>query len=498
MTKKVVWKFTVIAAMVLLAISAITPLEDQDFEQYMLSQVTAELDPDNPTSVRGYQTFAAVVDESKLRMQDEQAKVRAGDLPQSDRRYASLYVALKSLGEEEGLDYAAYFPPPDGVWNTIASNLAPGIVKPGVTVREANRDKRNVFVLQRLLSHSKASVKRGLDLKGGVAFTLELDDSASNDVTAGGGGVSQLDKVIEIMNGRLNSFGLAETVVRKKGDRAVEIQIPDLSTKENPQIIEDLQRPALLEFKKVLGAYDSNVGAHSPTPQSLYDENGKIREIKEDRVLYVAMPRDNPSDPSSEAALYYVKKYEEATGSIIEQAYPSRTDSGGWEVSFDFTDEGSKEFARITGEIAAGNNPGKIGMLAIVLDGKLESAPTVRQRINSKSARIEGNFSYADAKALADVLNNPLEIPLKIGEMYEVAGTLADDALASSVKACVLGALLVVVFMCVYYFVGGLLAVLSVGVNVVLVIATMAYADATFTLPGIAAIVLTVGMAVDA
>ncbi|MFP6900950.1 MAG: protein translocase subunit SecD, partial [Opitutales bacterium] len=232
---------------------------------------------------------------------------------------------------------------------------------------------------------------------------------------------------------------------------------------------------------------------------SLYDENGKIRELKENRVNYVAMARDNPRDPSnSEPILYYVKKYEEATGSIIEEAYPSRTDSGGWEVAFDFDSNGSKEFARITGEIAEGNSPGQIGMLAIVLDGKLESAPTVRQRINSKSARIEGSFSYAEAKALADVLNNPLEIPLKIGEMYEVAGTLADDALESSVKACLMGAALVVLFMCSYYFIGGLLAVVSVSVNVLLVIAIMAYMDATFTLPGIAAIVLTVGMAVDA
>mgnify|MGYP001296689205 CR=1 FL=1 len=498
MTKKVVWKFTLTAALVMLAVYTITPLEDQDFEQYLLSQVTKELDSDDPAAIQGYQTFEEVIDEARGRMEDEEAKVDAGEIAKDERRYKTLYIALKSLAEEQALDYASYFSPPEGVWKTIISSFAPSVVKPGVKTKEANRDRRNVFVLQRLLDHSKASVKQGLDLRGGVAFTLELDDSAGPDVTAGGGGVSQLDKVIEIMNGRLNSFGLSETVVRKKGERAVEIQLPGESTKENPQIIEKLQRPALLEFKKVLGFYDSTTGIHSPEPPSLYDEKGKFRELKENRVLYVAMARDNDKNPDSDAILYYVKKYEEATGSIIDNAYPSRTDSGGWEVAFDFSDEGRKEFARITGEIAAGNNPSKIGMLAIVLDGKLESAPTVKQRIDSKSARIEGNFSYADAKALADVLNNPLEIPLKIGEMYEVAGTLADDALESSVKACLMGAGLVIVFMCCYYFVGGLLAVLSVSVNVLLVISIMAYMDATFTLPGIAAIVLTVGMAVDA
>ncbi|MFP6854675.1 MAG: protein translocase subunit SecD, partial [Opitutales bacterium] len=292
------------------------------------------------------------------------------------------------------------------------------------------------------------------------------------------------------------SFGLAETIVRKKGDRAVEIQIPDLSTKENPKIFKELQRPALLEFKKVLGFQNPNNSLHSSVPQSLYDENGKIREIKDaNRVHYVAMPRHQVDQ---EPTLYYIKKYEEATGSIIESAYPSRTDSGGWEVAFDFNDQGRKDFVRITGEIASNNTPNEIGMLAIVLDGKLESTPTVRQRIDSKSARIEGSFSYAEAKALSDVLNNPLEIPLKIGEMYEVAATLAEDAYDSSEKACILGAGLVIVFMCVYYFAGGLLAMLSVGINILLVVAVMSYMNATFTLPGIAAIVLTVGMAVDA
>ena len=101
MTKKVVWKFTLIAALVLVAVYAITPLEDQDFEQYMLSQVTDSLNEDDPAAIRGYQSFADVIEIAKLRMEEEQAKE---DSASTKRRYTSRYVALKSLGEEEVLN----------------------------------------------------------------------------------------------------------------------------------------------------------------------------------------------------------------------------------------------------------------------------------------------------------------------------------------------------------------------------------------------------------
>ena len=130
---------------------------------------------------------------------------------------------------------------------------------------------------------------------------------------------------------------------------------------------------------------------------------------------------------------------------------------------------------------------------------QLESAPTVKERIGGGSAVITGNFSFREAKMLSDILNNPLKVSLTIGEQYEVSPTLAAGALSSSLNACLLGAALVVAFMIVWYKAGGLVAVLSVGLNVLLVIAVLAgIFQATFTLPGMAALVLTIGMAVDA
>ena len=277
-----------------------------------------------------------------------------------------------------------------------------------------------------------------------------------------------------------------ERVVRKKGDNAIEIQIPDRTTKQDPGMVEDLQKPAKLEFRIV------NVDSNAPPPQTgeeWTDDEG---------IPYVAMLR---SDAEPNERPIWIRRLWSADGDIIEKAYPRQDQMGGWEVGLDFTSEGSQIFADLTGEVAQMSDPvtGQPGRMAIVLDGQLESAPSVRQKIDGGSAVIEGNFNQREAKMLSDILNNPLKVSLTIGEKYEVSPTLASGALSSSLQACILGAVLVIAFMIVYYKAGGLVAVLSVGTNVLLVVAFLAgIFHATFTLPGMAALVLTIGMAVDA
>ena len=215
-------------------------------------------------------------------------------------------------------------------------------------------------------------------------------------------------------------------------------------------------------------------------------------------IPYIALLR---SDAQPNERPIWVRRLWSADGEIISEAYPRQDQMGGWEVGLDFTAEGGKTFADLTARIADMTDltSGMPGRLAIVLDGQLESAPTVRERIGGGSAVITGNFSFREAKMLSDILNNPLKVSLSIGEQYEVSPTLAAGALSSSLNACLLGATLVVAFMIIWYKVGGLIAILSVYVNVLLVVATLAgIFQATFTLPGMAALVLTIGMAVDA
>jgi SecD/SecF fusion protein len=165
-----------------------------------------------------------------------------------------------------------------------------------------------------------------------------------------------------------------------------------------------------------------------------------------------------------------------------------------------FTKEGRTRFAEVTRAIAdGGQQSGRVGRLAIVLDGKLYSAPTVKQEIDSESAQISGgNMSDREAIQLANVLNNPLAVQLVVKEQYEVGPSLAKDAVDSGVRSAIIGTALVAAFMITFYTTGGLVAVATLAINILIILGVMASFGATMTLPGLAGIVLTIGMAVDA
>jgi len=152
----------------------------------------------------------------------------------------------------------------------------------------------------------------------------------------------------------------------------------------------------------------------------------------------------------------------------------------------------------MTEKIVEGNQEtNTVGQLAIVLDGELQSAPSVREVIRG-GATITGRFSQREAMELANTLNNPLEYELNVDEMSEVGPSLAADARSKSILAAQIGAGLVIVFMIFWYGLSGVVAVISIFVNILIVLGVLASLGATLTLPGVAALVLTVGMAVDA
>ena len=470
MNKSTYGKLIFTFLIILISFSLIQPFEDQELGEYAQGQVSSDANSSNHT---GHENFSEVIDNLRNQLPEDQAID---------------YGALRAYGKRNRLDYAAFFSPPEGVLGTVGSRILPFWVKPGIrSYHVKDRDKRNDLVLRTLLKNSQAAIKRGLDLRGGIAFTMEIADVNESESTSSPSGATPMDKVIEIMSERLNAFGVAETLVRKKGDRAIEIQIPDRTTKQDPGIIRELQKPAKLEFRIV------NVNTKAPLPLQEGEE-----WTDEEGIPYVAMLR---SDATANERPIWVKRLWSADGEIIEEAYAKQDQMGGWEVGLDFTSEGGKIFSDLTGEIANANDPasGALGRLAIILDGQLESAPTVKQKIDGGSAVINGNFSFREAKMLSDILNNPLKVSLTIGEQYEVSPTLAAGALSSSINACLLGAVLIIAFMITWYKAGGLVAVLSVGTNILLVIAVLAgIFQATFTLPGMAALVLTIGMAVDA
>lgn len=430
MTGKLFWKFSFITALVLWCYASISPLQDRPFDSFIESQATHNLEE-----------FNALLEAGNLR-------ISSGESP-------TLFIALRDLGREQGINYAEFFPE--------------------INLKDIpNQDKRNSILLKYLLSEAQSNLRLGLDLKGGVGFTLKLEEDSSQGISRFEQ-TEQLKDAIEIMGGRLDGMGVAEPIIRPVGDDAIEIQIAGLSTKDNPEVIDALKKPARLEFKQVHPTLIPETTAKEDYPVG-YEVLSEVIEDRRSGEVY-ELSR-------------FVKKIPEATGDIIKTAFASQTQTGSFQINLEMTDEGAKRFRIVTEKLV--DKP-----LAIVLDGKLYSAPTINEPL-SKNAQISGSFSQREAIDLANVLNNPLSVELVVDEMFEVGPTLAEDTRNSSIKAVQLGGMLVIGFMILYYFFGGVIAVLSAVINIILVLGILASLGATLTLPGVAALVLTLGMGVDA
>lgn len=433
------------------AVTELIPPQGTPFETYITDHVTAG--PDGTISKEeNLESFNALIERAMVKVEEA-----GGD---ATSPYATLYTALLRMAEDESIDLSQYFQE--------------------IRIQDIrNLKKKNRILMSELLRRSKGEISLGLDLNGGVAITFEIDEgSLSEDAFFR---ERQLEDARQVILERVDGLGVAEPVVRVKGENMIEVQMPGINTQDNPDIAETIGAPAMLEFKLVHRSQQPRPGAEPPIGYEV-----KAQEIEDPETGDI---REEP---------LYVKIIPVMTGDIIEEARPQITQTGGYEVTMDFTSEGRNQFADVTGQIAAGNTDFSVGRLAIVLDGRLVSSPTVRERINSDSARITGSFTQREAFELANALNNPLAVELEVAEMYEVGPTLAKDARNASIRAGIYGGLLVVVFMIIYYGLAGLVAMLTVALNLILVIGALASAGATITLPGVAALVLTIGMAVDA
>lgn len=439
MFKRNLWKITLTAAICAWAISSMLPLKDTPFNDYIASEVSDQA-----------ADFQALMGQASER-------VASGQAP-------SVFVALKQIGKEQRIDLARFFPQ--------------------VRLEESlkNIEKRNAILLDHLLQQSKGRLQLGLDLKGGVAFTLEVADEPATTLAAQEEQQENLAKAIEIIGDRINGLGVAEPIIRPVGDNRIEVQLPSVNTKDNPEVVDSVKKPARLDFRRVHPTLSP-----ATTPRDQYPPGFEVLNLEGEDRSGVAYQQD-----------YFVKRLPEMTGELVAAAFPTMDEFGRFKINLRFNDEGAERFADVTGAIAAeGQSTGRPGLLAIVLDGKLYSAPAVRDRISGGSAEITGSFSQREAIDLANVLNNPLAVELKIVEQNEVGPSLAADAIASAVAASEIAVILVAGFMIVVYTVGGVFAVISLAINLLIVLGTLASLGATITLPGVAGIVLTVGMAVD-
>jgi SecD/SecF fusion protein len=443
MFKRNFWKLTLSLAVVLWAVSSLLPLQDQPFADFAKSKAEVKASD-----------FSALIKESSDRVTAKQS--------------ASIFVALKSIAKERKIDLTQYFPQ-----YPIESSVG-------------NIEKRNAILLDHLLAKSKGKLQLGLDLKGGVAFTLETTETPE---TANIGEVERqekLSKAIEIIGERINGLGVAEPLIRAVGNNRIEVQLPGVNTKDNPDIVASVQKPARLEFRLV---YPFG------TPLNL-EQTPAGYEI-------LTLEQDVRGQTVTEEV--FIKRIPSMTGEGVSGAYPVMDEFGRFKINLQFDDAGAKRFAEVTREIAGfsqqliqqtGNTNAR-ARLAIVLDGKLYSAPGVEKEISGGSAEISGSFSQREAFELSNVLNNPLDLPLRIQEQYEVGPSLAADSVASGKLAFIIGVSLTAGFIILFYTSGGFLAVIAMILNVVIILGVMASIGATLSMPGIAAIVLTIGMSVD-
>lgn len=309
-------------------------------------------------------------------------------------------------------------------------------------------------------------INLGLDLQGGIQLLLQADltnfkEEDKTDAT---------DRIVEIIRNRIDELGVREPVISKQGRDYVVVQLPGVTDRARAREI--VGKTAHLEFKLV----SDNTELIKDAEAGKVPDDFEYKDTKEGGIGGKLLL-------SKEAVL---------TGEHLTNASVGFDQYGQAIVQLQFDSEGGKLFDRATFQ-----NIGK--QLAIVLDGVVHSAPVIRDRIPNGQAQISGNFTAQQAGDLALVLRaGALPAPVHIIEERTVGATLGKDSISSGVNAAILGMVLVVAFMLVYYLIPGLVANIALLVYAIIVVGAMALIGASLTLPGIAGFILSIGMAVDA
>ncbi|MDI9569678.1 MAG: protein translocase subunit SecD [Pseudomonadota bacterium] len=285
-----------------------------------------------------------------------------------------------------------------------------------------------------------------------------------------------MEQALETIRNRVDQFGITEPEIIPQGEDRIIVQMPGITDPGRAKNL--IGKTALLEFK-------------------LLDEEHSLEEalrgnIPEGSVIAYGTRLDRESGRRSQIP-YLVRNKTLMTGASLETAKVSIADRFGEPyVSLKFNAQGAQDFDRITAE-----NVKK--RLAIVLDGVIHSAPVIQERISGGNAQITGSFTMDEAKDLAIVLRaGALPAPVTILEERTVGPSLGQDSIDKGLWSAIIGGLLVVLFMMIYYKLSGLVANFALILNIIIIFGALAAFRATLTLPGIAGIVLVIGMAVDA
>jgi SecD/SecF fusion protein len=342
------------------------------------------------------------------------------------------------------------------------------------------------FILNQLQRDASGKIKLGLDLQGGTSFLVEMDtnylasaqdENDTNHVARAPDVSGALSQAVEVLRKRIDKFGVAEPVIQSAGGNRILIQLPGLSASDKESAKKQIQQAAYLEFRMVKDDSDEIIKNHELIPPGY------------ELLKHISQQSSGP--PQVEE--YVVKKKPEngLAGDIVKNAMVVRGNLGEPQIDFTLNDDGAKKFAQVTRE--------NIGhKLAIVLDGELKTAPTIQGAIEGGNGQITGSYTEKEAFEIANVLQNPLRAPLKIVYSSDVDPTLGKDSIRSGIRASIAAIVFVSLFMLAYYWIAGLTANIALVTNIIILLGVMCSIGTTLTLPGIAGVVLTIGMAVDA
>jgi len=369
----------------------------------------------------------------------------------------------------------------------------------------------------------KRALALGLDLKGGMYLVLKVKPVEKENVK------EARNRVLEIIRNRIDQWGVFEPVIQPAGDDRIIVQLPGVMDRERAR--ELIGKTAVLNFhlvedidntKKILDKIDDALmkslkeSAESPLKRLLFLYRGDIvfEEVYLDSIKNMLKREEikkiTPKDKiflfgkSFEAngkklrSIFLVNREPDVKGRYIQNAIHSVYQGGDPAlqntpvVNLSFDRRGAIDFARVTGE-----NVGK--RLAIVLDSIVQSAPRIIQKIPTGNAQITGIESMEEARDLAIILKaGALPAPVEIEEERSIGPLLGKDSIKRGIQSAVLGGILVMIFMVIYYMFAGTVANLALILNLIIVMALLSAFHGTLTLPGIAGLVLTIGMSVDA
>ena len=408
----------------------------------------------------------------------------------------------------------------------------------------------------KLLSLEQKGIKLGLDLKGGMHVVLQVDKTKLKPEES----KDAVERALEIIRNRIDQFGVAEPLIQKQGEDRIIVELPGLQdveraqnligqtaqlefrlleTPENTKTvlakIDEVLTPKKTEVKPSKGkdtsqekkiakdlfskeAIDTTAQAEEAEPTdkpftSLLEPSGadyfmvtledkpRIDQYLKDPKVWEQIPVDDtlawatgaePYKGVDYQKLYLIKKKEELSGKYLTDAREDFDQYRRPEVRFTFNKEGGRRFAQLTG--ANIDKP-----LGIVLDGRVESAPIIRSKIRESGVIEMGSgATIENARDLAVVLRaGALPAPVKIIENRVVGPSLGQDSINKGMKAGIIGIGLVILFMAIYYRLSGIIADFALILNLIYLLAALAGLHATLTLPGIAGIILTMGMSVD-